>query len=329
MLSSARSAAKWLALGVLGSEAAAARKIDAIRKAGALTILNLHRVAPDDGSSYPPLDPAMFEALLIFASRHFELVTFADLDRPPATGKPRMILSFDDGYADFAEHAAPLLARRGIRVNHNIIPECVENGLPPLNVILQDFVGRASDDALRALEVPGFARQGGEKRGALGNRLSNFIKAKPISEQKAISDKLLPRLMQAEGFRPTPMMTLGQVREMAAVHEVGAHSFCHASLACETDQFVRQDAQACRRWFEEKLSIPMRIYAVPNGSYRAGQLSILRAAGAEQLLLVDEDFSMPASRTHKRFTFWAHSTAEMRFRATGAFRRPGGERLAA
>lgn len=325
----ARTVAKTIALRFLASGSAIERKVGAIQAAGVLTILNLHRVGPDDSSAYRPLDPRLFDALLGFVTQHFALVTFGDLEATAGSDRPRMILSFDDGYADFADHAAPLLRKHGVRVNHNIIPECVESGLPPLNVALQDFIGRAPMDAVRSLPIPGFEFGPTNSRFQLGDRLSNFIKGKPIAEQKALADQLLPELRQVEGFRPTPMMTLAQVKEMAATHEVGAHSFSHASLACETDDFVRDDALACRSWFADRLGQPMRVYAVPNGSYRPEQLESLREAGVDHVLLVDEDFSSPDARTHKRFTFWAHSRAEVRFRATGGFRRPGQRRQAA
>jgi peptidoglycan/xylan/chitin deacetylase (PgdA/CDA1 family) len=318
-----RAVVKEAALRALGSGVAVRRKVRAIGASGAVTILNLHRVAPDDRSSYPPLDPKLFDALIGFLKANFDIVTFAELDAAPRGGRPKLILSFDDGYRDFHEHAAPILAAHGVRANHNIIPACTEAGAPPLNVALQDFVGRAPAALVDSLDVPGFAmdRPLGSRLD-LGNRLSSFLKEKPIAEQKALAAHLLPQLLRDPDFAPTPMMSLDELREVAEVHEIGAHSFEHANMALETDDYLREDVARCRAWFASKLGQEMTIYAFPNGSYRAAQLEIVRDAGVRHILLVDEDFSSPAASLHRRFTFDAYSEHEMRYRATGAFKWP-------
>jgi peptidoglycan/xylan/chitin deacetylase (PgdA/CDA1 family) len=310
---------KRIALRLLGSRAMTGLKLRRIRDSGRITILNLHRVAPDDRSAYKPLEPDLFEDLLCFVKKHFNILTFAQLSRPTEDSRPRLILSFDDGYADFAEHAAPILARHEVRVNQNVIPACIDSGLPPLNVIAEDFVGKASDSALNRLRLPGFDFDTTrESRQGIGHRLSNFLKNKPIAEQRELGEQLLSQT--PDDFEPTPMMSIDQLREVAKVHEIGAHSFEHASLGCETDEYVRADIEACRRWFADKLSMPLSIYAVPNGSYRPSQIRLLRDSGISEILLVDEDFSTGEGGVHKRFTFDSTSPAETRFRATGARR---------
>ena len=86
--------------------------------------------------------------------------------------------------------------------------------------------------------------------------------------------------------------------------------------------FVRRDVESCKQWFAANLDAPVAVYAFPNGSYRQSQLEVVRKAGIEHILLVGEDYSSPTATTHNRFTFHAYSPAEVRYRATGAFRRP-------
>jgi hypothetical protein len=78
-----------------------------VRRSGANVILNLHRVATDDGSDYRPLDPGLFDELLSFVKREFAVVTISELGEK--ADKPKLVLSFDDGYRDFATNAAPIL----------------------------------------------------------------------------------------------------------------------------------------------------------------------------------------------------------------------------
>lgn len=323
-LPSLRELAKQAAFLGLGSSVLLNRRLDRIRASGALTILNLHRVASDDRSTYPPLNPQLFEYLLTFVKQHFTPVTFATAAEETTGILPPLILSFDDAYHDFFTVAVPLLDKHGISVNQNVIPTCIESGLPPLNVMLQDFIGRAPVAIVLQLEVPGFQMNMSTSRHMLGFHLSNFLKNKTIAEQTSLKEMLLPQLACYPEFAATPMMTREEVRQTGAVHELGAHSYEHASMACETGDYLKADVNRCRDYFRDVLGLPLSIYALPNGSYRRDQLDLLETAGLEQILLVDEDFSRRDATFHRRFTFDARSRPEVRFRATGAFRAPLG-----
>lgn len=321
MSESRRSLAKRAAFALLGNPLVSRLRTRRIARAGVATILNLHRVAPFDGSTYPPLEPGLFRDLLRFCKTHFSIVTFTDLAQAEFE-KPPLILSFDDGYLDFYTHACPIMEDEGVRCNQNLIPGAIESGRPPFNVTLGDFVGGASETALAALEIPGMARyRAHTSRNAYGAALSAFVKNRPIAQQRDIEHQALPQLSRDETVSYSAVMSIAQAREVASVHEIGAHSFDHASMAHETDDYLTNDLEKCRGWLRDKLSQDLRIYAFPNGSYLPHQVNIVRAAGVEHLLLVGEEFNR-GSMVHHRFTFDAASTAEMRFRATGVWARP-------
>lgn len=314
MLSGVRTAvretAKVVAFAALGNGPLLRRRLDRVRGAGVATILNLHRVADDDGSDYRPLDPQLFDELLGFVKREFAVVTIAELgDR---TGKPKLVLSFDDGYRDFATTAVPILARHGLRANQNLIPKCVETGLAPLNVLAQDFVGRAPRELVAALRVEGFSAPVDRR---FGQRLSYFLKMRPQAEQDRIADDLLPQLNRWEEFAPTPMMTLEEVKSLDG-HEIGAHSFAHSSMEFETDDYLDADVERCRDYFRDRLGLPMTIYAFPNGSCGSGQAERVLAAGVDHVLLVGEQFDR-GKRIHHRITFDGRSSSEIRYKAAG------------
>ncbi len=313
---------KTMTFAVLVSPPLTKARLRRLVRGGQLTILNFHRVAPDDSSAYPPLAPNLFEDVICFCKRHFRLITFGDLDDYKPAAKPPLIISFDDGYRDFAEHAVPILKRHGVRCNHNIIPGCVNAGTPPFNVVLQDYIGRAPDELLWRLNIPGFRNiRPREARGLLGMSVSRFVKNKPIAEQKELAETVMPQLMSMDGFAPTPMMSRADLKVIGDSHELGAHSFEHATLACETDDYVRKDAKACQRWFKDALGRSTDIYTLPNGEGSPHHIELIRAAGYRHVLQVGEDYSSVGATTHQRFTMYGSSRSEVRFRATG-FRRP-------
>lgn len=183
-----RSLTRRAAFAVLGSDPALDVKLRAIASAGALTILNLHRVDDKHTSTYEAITPKLFDALVGWLAPRFRIVTFAELAEMKSDGKPPLILSFDDGYRDFVEVVMPILARHKVRVNQNVVPAAVASGKPPINVILQDFIGQAPANLLREIAFPGITGAiDPDDRIRAGLKVSAAIKNLRIREQKAFS----------------------------------------------------------------------------------------------------------------------------------------------
>ena len=72
--SALRGTAKAAVFSALGNGPMLRRRLDRVRESGVTTILNLHRVGPDDGSSYRPLPVSLFDELLRFVTREFAVV---------------------------------------------------------------------------------------------------------------------------------------------------------------------------------------------------------------------------------------------------------------
>ncbi len=306
-----REVLKRAAFMTLGSRLRVGPRAKQIQRSHGRLVLNLHRISEPDGSTYTPMRPRIFEDLLIYLKKNFSIQTFCDGRHGPA-----VILSFDDGYKDFLETAVPIMAKHAIRCNHNIIPECVETGRPPLNVLLQDFVGKAPRDLVRRLDVPGF-KMGGPN---LGSRLSSYIKMKPMAQQRALAEHLVPQMFFWDAFRPTAMMRRADILQIAGIHEIGAHSFSHASMETETIDYLREDVLRCRAYFDT-LGLEMNIYAFPNGSANAEHVKTVQSMGVSHVLLGGNAFDIRDDQ-HFRFTFHAKCRSEMRFKALGGMRPP-------
>ncbi len=294
-----------------------ARRLNYIRSGHRLTVLNLHRIAPDDGSGYRPLDPILFRELLTFVKSHYRVATFGQLSENDDR-RPPLVLSFDDGYRDFIDYALPLLEEFGLSANQNIIPACALSGRPPLNVLMQDFIGKAPQGVVAKIKLPGFEMHNAKQR---PNALSAFLKNRPMEKQKHLLELLLPQIEAYDEFRATPVMSVDEINSLPASIEVGAHSFEHASMAEESDDYVQEDARRCNAFFEEYLRFSPRVYAFPNGSHRPQHIDLVKRAGFDTVLLVGERFAESANEVH-RFTFDATSRAEVVYRATGAHAAP-------
>lgn len=316
-----KSYAKKVIFKLVSNERNLKKKLDFALRNQHLVILNFHKVSPADQSSWKPLDPIIFRELLSYITANFEISTFQDLEKFKArvSKRPRIILSFDDGYKDFIEYAMPILFESKIRVNQNIIPNCSINGMPPLNVIAQDWIGQAPIKLIEKLDIPNFKPFDRIKdRFILGSAISQFLKFKPFVQQQEYCNYLLPQFLSYDKFNWTKMMTIDDIKSTIPVHEIGLHSMNHESMSQETDEYFKQDVLNCLNFAKKELNILYPIYAFPNGAYRQSQIDILSSFQLSQILLVGDEVSNTDTNIHNRFNFYADSLSEAKFKATGS-----------
>ena len=288
-----------------------------ISKNNYLTILNLHRVSNENNPFYPSLTTQLFEELLKFITKEFNVITFREIEEYRNSKKPNIILSFDDGFYDFVEYAMPLLDKYNISVNQNIIPSCIESGKPVWDVMLGDFLNQTSINIVNQLKFPNFKMVlTPNSKAQFGLALTHYLKNRP-KEKREILWKQIDTVIQKENIELTRMLNRDEVIEISKTHEIGCHSYSHESMGIESKEFFENDFSKCQNYFKEELNLPLNIYAFPSGSYQQYQLDFLRESGIKHILLVNENYSTYDRYIYNRFTFYGNSISEIKMRALG------------
>jgi len=285
-----------------------------------LVILNLHRVSNDKNPFYPSLSPKLFEALLKYISKEFNVITFREIEKYKNSKKPNMILSFDDGFYDFLEYAIPLLKKYDVQANLNVIPQCIESSKPVWDMILGDFLNQAPMELINQIELPNFEiKLSKSNKSQYGLALTRYLKQLSKEEREKLwinIDKSINKL----DIKFTKMLSRNEIIEISKKHEIGVHSYAHESMAIESKEYFEEDFFKCKGYFENILKLPLDIYAFPSGSYQNYQLDFLQENGIEHILLVDEEYSNYHTNRHSRFTYYADSISEVKIRAVGFHR---------
>lgn len=292
-----------------------------IQKNNKLVILNLHKISLEKNPFYPPLKPKLFDELLKYIIKYFNVITFEEIEEYKKSKKPNLILSFDDGYYDFLEYAVPIMKKYNIKANLNIIPKCMESGMPMWNIKLYDFLNSVSIKEINNLNIKGFSyklkNNDYENKIKYGLALSKFLKNRPRIEREEIVKELFDFIETHYDIKYTRMLNKKEVIEISKIHEIGAHSYSHESMGFESREFFEEDFYLCKNYFKNELKLPLNVYAFPNGSYKDYQIDFLKQFGIKHILLVENKYADYDSITKTRFTFYADSVSEVKMRAVG------------
>lgn len=284
-----------------------------------LTILNFHKVSDDTLDRFEAITPMVFDRLIGWLKKRFQIVSFAELRTLRPVSKPVLIISFDDGYRDFIDSAAPILRKHGVSANMNIIPACVESGQPPFNIILKDFIFQAPDTLLRETPLPGLPQGANpNKRVASSLVASAALKNQPIEDQKVAWAYIWPRLARFDDLKITQLMSTKHILQVCDEFEIGAHSFEHATMNLESESYFRSDLERCKAWCRNLTGGgELDIYAFPNGNATMQQVQFALKYGFAHVLFVGETVSTVDTCVHPRITMRGRDFHETIVRAVG------------
>jgi peptidoglycan/xylan/chitin deacetylase (PgdA/CDA1 family) len=254
-----------------------------------LRVLTYHRV--DDPERQPFLDPGLISATptlfaeqMAYLARRYEPVDLMQLLEARSGGTPlprrAVLVSFDDGYRDFASIAWPILKRARVPVVLFVSTGYADH---PERSYWWDRLYRAVTFTNRdAIEAP-FAgrmplRTARERRTCLG-RLRTYVKELPAERSEPAVADLCERLGE-EGAAPESVLGWGELRQLAADGvQLASHGEQHAILTRCTPDRVRSEVRNAQTTLEREIGQVPRAFAYPNGSHDAMVRDILREEG--------------------------------------------------
>jgi peptidoglycan/xylan/chitin deacetylase (PgdA/CDA1 family) len=118
---------------VLGQLAFAAR-LNGVLLGQAAVVVAFHRVQDTEDPRGLSIGPAMFERYCRFFRRHFNVISLralvSKLERREVLTRD-LAITFDDGYRDNFEHAAPVLERLGLPATFFVVSQWISSDVVP------------------------------------------------------------------------------------------------------------------------------------------------------------------------------------------------------
>ncbi len=255
---------KWAAavmLSVCGVLACLRRRL---ASRGQIPVLMFHRVVGESRQPGPLSIPsAMFAAFVRAAARHYRLASWSEAVAAARSRSraPHLVATFDDGYADQAGTAWPLIRSAG--------------GSAIFFVTAGPAAGthRFWWDVVAAWHHMAGSRPGGLVRGSTAP-FSAAAMAEIATLQRASAAGLAARVRELETRLGSSVQALPEplswveVRQLADEGaEIGGHGVSHAILTACTDVELAAEIGGSQDALSQQIAHPVELFAYPDGAH--------------------------------------------------------------
>lgn len=279
-----------------------------------LSVLIYHRV-PAERDELLPDEPhaAEFESTMRCVMAAFNVIPLADGIDGIKTGKlpPRALsITFDDGYANNATVAAPILERLGLHATFFIATGFLDGGRMFNDTVIEAVRSCEGDTLdLASLGLGAFRIGDTQGRRAAIDLILNDLKYRPDGERVDLAE----RIGEAVGLGATRdlMMTSAQVATLTGRgFAIGGHTCSHLMLASASASEARREIVAGRKKLEELSGRRVDLFAYPNGrpkrDFVAATAELVREAGFDGAVTTSRGAARVGSDPYQipRFTPW-------------------------
>ena len=209
-------------------------------------------------------------------------------DGSQALPKRSFVITFDDGFANNASVAAPVLARLRTPATFYVTTDFVDENKPSWIDLIEYAFERA--DVVR-LDIPALGGSlscaTSEEKIALLDRIRSYVKGDSRIDPTAFAQSIWEQL-GAVAFEPDPeldqKLSWNEVRELdrEPLFSVGGHGKTHAILEYLGDEGLQSEIDTSISRLTHELSHPIRHYSYPEGlphCYSDRVIRLLKARG--------------------------------------------------
>ena len=281
-----------------------------------LSILIYHRVLARPDPLFPgEVDARLFERQLRLLKRFYAPLPLAEAVQRLQDGclPPRAAcITFDDGYADNAQVALPLLQRHGLHATFFIATGYLDGGQMWSDTVIE-AVRQApgprldlQEHGLGCLPVASLA----QRQAAIATLLGQ-LKYLPFGRRQQLAMQIRRRAGATAG--QAAMLSTAQLRQLqSAGMGLGAHTASHPILSTLPDHAARRDIANGKHQLEDLIQAPVTLFAYPNGKagrdYGTPHVAMVHSLGFKAAVATDWGVARPGAGLDllqlPRFTPW-------------------------
>lgn len=275
-------------------------------KRGAL-ILYGHRVSNDDDGYLQGLRPEWFEEQISYLVRHYQPLSLSELVRCHVEAQPiparSFVVTFDDGFKDNLENAAPILARYDVPATIFVVTGSISSGELPwsqrLGWLFQYTDAGRVDAGQMGLGCLDLSNENARRSAYLG------VKTRLRGMRRVEREQILEELSTLLDVAPPRDRMLGwdDLRTMMREGwEVGAHTRSHPLLAEIPPDEAEAEIHQSVSDLEEHLGLRGPSFCFPGGSWTSSLVDVVKNAGCRSVFQSRPDMRVNTLESSDRFS---------------------------
>jgi len=269
---------------------------------GRVLVLGFHRVLPEEEFRQSCslegilLTETTFAKMLAYLKPRFVFLTLEEFLALRAgngkTSRAACLLTFDDGWRDNYLTAHPWLKKLGVPSTIFLVTGLVDTSetfwVEQLREAWRDEGSRGEIRDLLASD-PAAPRQG-ELEGII-----EYLKHMPAQRRGQILQRVIhPGAVVERKESIDGMMTWQQVCAMRNDGvDFGSHTHTHPLLTYENDEAIESELRVAKQVLEERLGLPARAFAYPNGTWDVRVREHVKRTGYECAFTTERGWSHP------------------------------------
>ena len=278
-----------------------------------LSILIYHRVIRERDPmrpEVPTVDEFAWQMQLL--QQHFTVLPLREAVQRLKQNRlpPRAVcVTFDDGYADTATVALPVLQRFGIPVTVFVAAAFLNGGRMWNDTVVESLRRHKGGELdLSALGLPVYPINSVASRTSAAYDIQQRSKRLQTAQRKEVTDCIASR---SDSLPDDLMLTTGQ---LTMLHEqgveIGGHTYSHPILNRLTPAQAQEEIQQGKIALEEIIGQPLNLFAYPNGrpgmDYNDSHVELVKRAGFNAAVATSWGVAGPRSDHFQlpRFTPW-------------------------
>jgi peptidoglycan/xylan/chitin deacetylase (PgdA/CDA1 family) len=254
-------------------------------RAPGVIVLMYHRI-DSGGGSLPGLPVDTFAAHMRWLRENCDLIepeAIEERARRPTRLRPAVLVTFDDGYRDYHDHAYPVLKQLGIPAVVFLATSFMDHGgmIWTEEVQAAALATRLPRVRLPWSDGPAVELPNDDARAALGERARAYLKVLPDTDRQAAVQELF-KALGAPAVGERQMLNWDEVRRTMDLTRFGGHTHTHPILSRLDRNAAEGEIRTCRDRIAAETGRVPTLFAYPNGQaadFTAETRDLLRENG--------------------------------------------------
>lgn len=250
-----------------------------VQRTDPVTVLVYHTIGPDDDDvdTWTLVRIAEFRRQIAYLKSQFDIISLDDAveGTRKENGRPRAVLTFDDGDVGLHTFLLPFVEEEQVPVTVYLATGQIETGELYWFDQVMNALGAAGPmtidlraDGLRSWDI---GHERGSSNWAAISDILETLKTVPNDKRAEICEVILDQAARHSSHAATQLapLTVGQVAELAESQWIsfGSHSHCHNMLDQITIDDAKDSIEHSRKLIESWSDKAVKHFAYPNGNH--------------------------------------------------------------